>query len=433
MTDTNMTRMWNKMILLLLLLSAAQLAIAHPMPHSVLSFAVGSDMIEAELKIPLKELQPAVSFNVTDLGGTLDAMLRRQLSDYLISHFHPKSLNGKPWTVAVTGFSIAEAEQTATARYEELTAYLTLQPPPGESNRSFDLYYDGVLHQVVTHKIFVTVSRDWQNGETGDQENSLGVIGLNVADNTVPPLHVNLSHGSRFKGFAAMVRLGIHHIAEGADHLLFLLVLLLPATLAAENRRWTKYAGTRRTVFNMLKIATAFTVGHSISLFLGAMQWLSLPPQPVEIGIAVTILVAAVHALRPIFPKREVIIAGVFGLVHGLAFSTVLTELHLGPAELLYSLLGFNIGIELMQVFLILLTIPWLIILSKNNHYKSVRIIGAVFALIASVAWMSERIALQPNTASDLVGQVAAQGKWIVLVLVVLAGVSTLKLNSRTI
>lgn len=83
--------------------------------------------------------------------------------------------------------------------------------------------------------------------------------------------------------------------------------------------------------------------------------------------------------------------------------------------------------------FLILLTIPWLIILSKNNHYKSVRIIGAVFAIIASVAWMSERIALEPNMASGLVGQVAAQGKWIVLVLVVLAGVSTLKLNSRTI
>lgn len=232
---------------------------------------------------------------------------------------------------------------------------------------------------------------------------------------------INLDEGSTLKGFIAMVWLGIYHIAEGIDHLLFLLVLLLPATLTASNRRWTGFAGTRKSVINILKIITSFTIGHSLSLFLGAKQWLSLPQQPVEIAIALTVLLTALHALCPLFANKEMLVAITFGLVHGLAFSTILSELNLATQELSYSILGYNIGIELMQVFVVLLTMPWLIVLSKNNHLKWVRIAGATVALVAAIAWLVERVQLKPNMVSKLVEQFLSHGKWIVLFLMLLA------------
>ncbi|MCB0641529.1 MAG: HupE/UreJ family protein, partial [Phaeodactylibacter sp.] len=231
--------------------------------------------------------------------------------------------------------------------------------------------------------------------------------------------------GSNWSGFVAMVRLGTHHIAEGVDHLLFLLVLLLPATLLPSGHRWTSFAGTRNSIFNILKIVTAFTVGHSLSLILGALGWVALPSQPVEIFIACTVLIAAIHALRPLFFKRELYVAALFGLVHGLAFSTVLSELHLETGELIYSILGFNIGIELMQVLIIFLTIPWLILLSKNGHYKYLRIAGAVVAIVASLAWIIERWQLEPNRISTLVEQGFQQGRWLLLLLMAAAILST--------
>ncbi|MBI1228011.1 MAG: HupE/UreJ family protein [Bacteroidetes bacterium] len=410
----------------------AKSGMGHPMPHSVLSFYVQSVNLEAELRLPLKELQFAVPFDVTTHTEDLLQEHGEQLSDYIMSHLSLQSINGKAWKITINEVSLSEAEQTATGNYQELDVRLLLQPPPGESNRSFNLFYDGILHQVATHKIFVNVKQDWQNGIAANTENNLGVIELDIANNDIPPMQINLAGGSKFKGFKSMVWLGIHHIAEGTDHLLFLLVLLLPSMLLADKRRWTKFGGTHYSLVRLLKLVTAFTLGHSISLFFGSMQWLSLPQQPVEIAIAITIFVTALHALRPIFPYKEVLIASSFGLIHGLAFSTILSELHLSSAEMLLSILGFNIGIELMQLFVILLTMPWLIILAKNKFYHIWRISGAIFAIIASLAWTIERITDTPNMVSIFVQQIFNQGKWIILVLPVLAAVSYLVLRYKS-
>jgi HupE / UreJ protein len=93
-----------------------------------------------------------------------------------------------------------------------------------------------------------------------------------------------------------------------------------------------------------LRIVTAFTLGHSLTLLAGALGWLRLPGQPVEILIAVSILVSAAHAQRPLFPGREAQVAAGFGLVHilvhGLAFTGTLAGLHLSAGPLALSILG---------------------------------------------------------------------------------------------
>src|SRR5205085_5027649 len=108
----------------------------------------------------------------------------------------------------------------------------------------------------------------------------------------------------------------------------------------------------------------------------GALHWLSLPQQPVEVLIACSILITAIHAVRPIFPGREAKVAAAFGLVHGLAFATVLADLKLSAGPMALSILGFNIGIELTQLFVLALTVPWFIILSFTPAHEPVRVGG---------------------------------------------------------
>ena len=111
-------------------------------------------------------------------------------------------------------------------------------------------------------------------------------------------------------------RRGMRHIAEGTDHLLFLLALLLPAPLMAVGAHWTGFAEVRTSFLRILGIVTAFSIGHSLTLALAAWGLIRVPSRPIEVLIAFSILISAIHAFRPIFPGREARIAAFFGLIH---------------------------------------------------------------------------------------------------------------------
>jgi hypothetical protein len=219
--------------------------------------------------------------------------------------------------------------------------------------------------------------------------------------------------------FASLFRLGMRHIAEGTDHLLFLLALLLPAPLIAKGSRWGGAATVRDSVAGIVKIVTAFTAGHSITLALAAMGVVRVPSRPVEVLIALSILVSAVHALRPIFPGREAWVAAFFGLIHGLAFAATLSELGLGRWERVVGILGFNLGIETMQLVVVAATMPSLVLMSRTRGYGVVRVGGAAFAGVAAVGWIAERT-LGVHTAVDAtVGMAAHEAAWIAAALLV--------------
>ncbi|GAA4493113.1 hypothetical protein GCM10023172_01240 [Hymenobacter ginsengisoli] len=182
---------------------------------------------------------------------------------------------------------------------------------------------------------------------------------------------------------------------------------LLPAPLLAAGRRWGGFGGVRYGLHHLLLIVTAFTLGHSLTLLLGALGRVRLPSQPVEILIAVSILVSAANAWRPLFPGREAWVAGGFGLVHGLTFASTLAGLHLEAGPLALSLLGFNLGIELMQLFVIFLTLPWLLLLARTPAYPRVRVGGAILAALAATGWVVERISGQANELGQTAAQVA--------------------------
>ena len=236
--------------------------------------------------------------------------------------------------------------------------------------------------------------------------------------------------------FESLFRLGMRHIAEGTDHLLFLLVLLLPAPLLAAGSRWDRPAGVRQSLIRILGIVTAFTIGHSITLTLAAMNFVRAPERPIEVLIAVSILVSAVHALRPIFPGREAWIAAFFGLIHGLAFAATLDRLGLARWERGGGILAFNLGIETMQMVVVAAILPSLMLLSGTRMYSTVRIGGALFAGVASLGWIAERL-FDFHTPVDVVVNALAWHAWWVagaLLLVSLASryLPALRLSNTT-
>lgn len=380
---------------LLLATFIAPLTYAHQQPTTLAVLDVGSDQVVMNLHVPLTELELAFGHDVTQRPEETITVWGRAFQAYLIDHIHPVTATGKPWSVQVMEMAVGDAEQTQSGPFQEILVQLSLTPPAGASLRNFLLNYDLIMHQVVTHKALVSVHRDWSSGQL--EPTQVGLIAVNTGTGRIEPLPIQLGSGSWWAGFKGMVSLGAQHIREGTDHLLFLIVLLLPATLTVSGRKWGSFGGSHYSLVRLVRIVTAFTLGHSITLLAGALHWFKLPQQPVEVLIACSILVTAIHAIRPIFPGREAQVAAGFGLVHGLAFAAVLADLKLSAGPMVLSILGFNLGIELMQLFVIAVTVPWLILLSLTPAYPSVRIGGALLAALAAVGWIVHRASGQSN------------------------------------
>jgi hypothetical protein len=381
--------------LLLLLLFISLRTYAHEQPTTLVVLDVAPAQVTMDLHVPLTELESAFGNEVSVNPEARLPHWQAQFKQYLLDHIRPVSRDGQPWAVTVTDLQLQQAEQLQSGKFQEILVRLLLTPPAGASKRRFTLHYDVILHQVVTHKALVSIRSDWERGQ--NDETQVGVIRVDTATSKIAPFEINLAGGSWWAGFSGMIRHGLQHIREGADHLLFLLVLLLPATLLVEGKRWGGFGGSRYALVRLLKIVTAFTLGHSLTLLIGPLGWLRLPQQPVEVLIAFSILVSAVHALRPLFPGKEIYVAAGFGLVHGLAFATVLSGLQLNAGPMALSILGFNLGIELMQLFVIAVTMPWLVLLSLTPLYPRVRVVCAVLAAIAALGWMMNRVTGRGN------------------------------------
>ena len=232
------------------------------------------------------------------------------------------------------------------------------------------------------------------------------------------------AQGFTWSGFAGAFHLGLRHIAEGTDHLLFLLTLLLPAPLLGLAGRWKSRTTVRSSLTQILRIVTAFTLGHSLTLALSGFGLVRLPSQPVEVLIAVSILVSAIHAIRPLFPGREAIIAASFGPIHGLAFASALNELGVTGWYRLISVFGFNLGIEAMQLAVVAVTLPALLLLSCTRFYSAFRITSAGVACLASCGWIVERLLDQPNPISQGIERLAHHGVTLAMVLWVSSAVA---------
>jgi hypothetical protein len=185
---------------------------------------------------------------------------------------------------------------------------------------------------------------------------------------------------------------GVWHIWTGFDHILFLCALLLPAVLSHGSGRWIAVTEFGEALRNVLKIVTAFTLAHSITLSLAVLGFISLPSRLVESAIALSVIAAALNNVRPVVEGRLWMVAFGFGLVHGLGFANVLTELGLPAGALAVALVSFNLGVEAGQLVIVCAILPLAYLLRYSSVYPRF-ILGAGSLSIAAIAfvWLIER------------------------------------------
>jgi hypothetical protein len=214
-----------------------------------------------------------------------------------------------------------------------------------------------------------------------------GIFSPDSADQTF-----SLQAPSRFRQFIDYLREGVWHIWIGYDHILFLLALLLPAVVVRAAGRWQPVPAFRPAFWSVLRIVTAFTVAHSVTLTLATLGVISLPSRWVESTIAASVIIAALNNVYPLFRERRWVMAFLFGLIHGFGFASVLTDLGLPQEALAVALVGFNVGVETGQLAIVAGFLPLIYFLRRGWLYRRVLLTGGsiLIALLATV-WFVER------------------------------------------
>jgi hypothetical protein len=222
-----------------------------------------------------------------------------------------------------------------------------------------------------------------------DSEDAVTTAVLGGAATDVP---IMLGHNYIWRTIGEYLRAGVWHIWSGIDHLLFLLSLLLPAVLQRGRGRWEPVPSGRPAFLGILKVVSAFTLAHSITLSLAALDVVRLPSRFTESVIAASIILAALNNIFPLVTETRARIAFAFGLLHGFGFASVLAEMGLPAGARLASLLAFNCGIEAGQLAVVCAVMPLAYALRRGALYqRAVLPWGSAAIAAVALVWFVQR------------------------------------------
>lgn len=349
-------------------------ALAHKSSDSYLSLGVQGAVISGQWDIALRDLDYAIGLDTDNDGIVTWGELRAHqaaIAAYALSHLQITS-DGKVCETIATDHLV---DNHSDGAYEVLRFSVTCPAPPQLLEVRYDLLFDldpqhrGLLRleeRGSTHTaIFSPDQKTWrlEGHEIGWQRQIVDYL-----------------------------REGVWHIWTGYDHLLFLGALLLPAVLRRRSGQWVAVATFGAAFRDVLKIVTAFTLAHSVTLSLAVLGYIALPSRLVESAIALSVVAAALNNLFPLIEKRLWFVAFGFGLVHGLGFATVLAELGLPRDALALSLVSFNLGVETGQMAVVSALLPLAYLWRRSWTYPRI-VLGAGSLCIAAIAslWLIER------------------------------------------
>jgi HupE / UreJ protein len=341
-------------------LAVALPASAHPAPFSYLDVRLSASEVAGTLVLHDFDVAHELGLSVPD--ALLDpATLQRHAGSItsLVESRLRMTADGRDVRWEVTGVR-ALPERTAI----EVAYRVPLTSPVGHLTIRAALFPYDPTHQtfvnvyerdVLTRQEVLSATRPSAEYYTGGRQGALAV----------------------FKAFTAA---GIHHIAIGPDHILFIIGLLLLGG----------------SVLRLLGIVSAFTVGHSITLSLAALNIVSPPARIVEPAIALSIVYVGADNLLSTTGARDVRawIALFFGLVHGFGFAAVLREIGLPPRALGISLFSFNFGVEIGQAVIVVLVASLLAFVRSRSPLRAKQLVsvGSVVVMLAGAYWFVERI-----------------------------------------
>lgn len=337
---------------------AARTATAHPLANSSLQLRLADVGIEALVEAHLADLDPA--FVGVNGAGLTPARLELH-RDAIVAILRDRcvlSLDGSPLAAEVTTLELSPEGTDVRAHL-----HYAVKRPPAE------IGIDCLLGSDPVHRTYVDI---YENGTLAHQA---------VLSQSASSLDYQLGAGQETLSVVRrFIAEGVHHIFIGPDHLLFVVgLLLLPASL-----------------LQLLKIVSAFTIAHSITLALATLGILNPPAGIIEPAIAASIVFVGVHALLNRGTRdARLLFAFAFGLVHGFGFAYALRSLGLPSNALAWSLFSFNVGVELGQACIVVLIAPLLARARIRGGVKATRLIsalgGAAVAAMGCV-WLVERI-----------------------------------------
>ncbi|MDN3018785.1 HupE/UreJ family protein [Paenibacillus sp. BSR1-1] len=221
-------------------------------------------------------------------------------------------------------------------------------------------------------------NRTWTFLATEVQQEQQAPGGQSAQQNTnqSPTDQAELEKSNTPTSWFSFFKLGMMHILTGYDHLLFLFALLL------RKQTFKQYAA----------IVTSFTIAHSITLSLAVLGWITLPSRFVEATIAFSICYVALENIFRKEIKYRWSITFLFGLIHGLGFATILKEMAIPKSHLAVALINFNLGIEAVQLTIVLILLPLLGLIQKKISYKKIVQIGSIIITLLGGFWLIERI-----------------------------------------
>ena len=365
-----------RFLLALALLLVAPCSQAHKPSDSYLAIVVGSEGLQGQWDIALRDLDYALGLDADGNGEITWGEVRAKHADiaaYALARL-ALSADGNKCALAPTSHLV---DEHSDGTYEVMR--FSIGCAGGVVPPKIEIEYSLFADLDPSHRGLLRL-----------QHGSTSVTAILGPDK--PKQRFELAATSRLDQFAAYGREGIWHILVGFDHILFLLSLLLPAVFLLNRRDWAPAPRFAPVFWDVLRIVTAFTLAHSITLSLAALSVVTLPSRLVESTIALSVVLAALNNLWPVVGGRRWVVAFGFGLVHGFGFASVLADLGLPRDALVLALVGFNLGVEAGQLAIVALFLPIAYGLRHTWIYRRIIFSGgsALIALVAAI-WLLER------------------------------------------
>ena len=346
-----------QLLALLLLAFAAAPALAHPTPFSYLDLDFHDGRVDGTLTTHVFDVAHELAISPVEgvyAPGVLQARLKEITGDF----DRGMALDaGRPLKVQWTGTQSLPANSQVKFAFRidgvtagKISARTDLFPYDPQHQTFVNVYQDGLLRQqwIFSHG---TPARTYYLGAAA----------------------------GAWEVIKTFVPAGIHHILIGPDHILFLCGLLL-------------MGGSWRT---LVKIVTAFTLGHCLTLSLAALNIFAPPSAITEPAIALTIIVVGVdNLMRGGGKDLRALAALVFGLVHGFGFASVLKEFGLPREALAWSLFSFNVGVEIGQLIIVGIVATTLEFVRRQNPMigRRVATVGSYVVIAAGTFWFIQRV-----------------------------------------
>ncbi len=417
------------LLVTILSLVSSSVASAHTGDQTYLYLDVTETAIGGRIELPISDIEAIFDFTI---DGTIDernATLEDNQDDlrsYVADHVDLGQA-GESWPVTYGQPVMFESDEEEIS-VDYVVVPFTVDIGNAAIDRELDVSLDPFFDEIDDSSALLLIANDWKAGVIDN-----GDVGLSVFEAGSRTQTIKLDEASTTKNLFSSMKLGVKHIQTGPDHILFVLVLLLPSVLVFR-RTWLPADGFMSALWRVLKIVTMFTIAHSITFTLAGIELLPLPsPRVVESIIAVSIAAAALHNIRPIAPNKEWLISFAFGLFHGMGFASLVDGLQVGRSTQLVSLLGRNIGIELGQAFVVLVLFPGLFMLRRTRFYRPFFIVVSIIMIAISLAWMVERL-FEVSLGVDTIVDPVFNWPWIlayVAVFTALAGAVYLTENSK--